>query len=135
MAVFLLYLLLVPLALPPVLSQGTYYKFKLQHTFSGNILKSCTRFMKAVYQKYPDMECKHHNTIILGDNGFETNLNDVTNICKQYGGTPKGGNLFESIKEFNVIDCNLESGDYPPNCRIQQGGEEEHNEEEDHRDL
>ncbi|XP_055016061.1 ribonuclease-like 3 [Boleophthalmus pectinirostris] len=117
MAVFLLYLLLVPLALPPVLSKATHYMFKRQHTY-GTLFPNCDDFMNSALKDL-NMGCKQCNTIILGDDAYSSDLNDVTNICTT-GGTNVGKDLYQSHKKFRVIYCNLLSGDKPPDCKYRK---------------
>lgn len=108
-------LLLASLTMASVHSAGTYRKFQMQHTYNGNTLVDCENHLNPVLRRL-NMGCKSCNTVILGDQRYATDMNEVTDICRL--GTFVRGNLYRSHRSFRVVTCwEIISNNQPPNCK------------------
>ncbi|CAM4660354.1 unnamed protein product [Leuciscus chuanchicus] len=90
-----------------------YQHFLNQHVGPLVNAAMCTSEIRNRRITAPDGGCKPVNTFIQANAGV------INPVCGR-GGTPVGGNLFQSNNPFNVVTCRLQSGT-PPNCIYRTG--------------
>ncbi|GAA6102241.1 ribonuclease pancreatic-like [Tachysurus ichikawai] len=103
--VFGLVLLLVLSAALPAEAQS-WRAFKRKHVYLNMNTPSCTQKITYENINYPGT-CKYKNSFIKATD------TQVQAIC-QRGGTPLGGNLYESNARFTVVTCTTR--DTTPPC-------------------
>ncbi|XP_067254940.1 ribonuclease-like 3 [Chanodichthys erythropterus] len=87
-----------------------YEKFRNQHVDPYMTEDMCTRVIKSRRINVNGRQCKPVNSFIAA------NEHQINEVCGR-GGTPQGGDLFESNQPFFVVKCTSSGGTYYPNCQ------------------